>query len=130
MQPLPVTAEDRRRHVEQVAQYGEQNRIMAEEALAFAPDVHPLIDQLVLDDRGRVFVRRVVPAGENPIFDVFDRGGEYLGAVRLGFQPDTYRPPRIRNDRMYFLVLDSLDVPHVVRTSVPPLGTRTMIGAN
>jgi hypothetical protein len=48
--------------------------------------------------------------------------------VRLGFQPDQYRPPRIRNDRMYLLVRDSLDVPRVVRTSVPPLGTRTVIG--
>ena len=61
--------------------------------------------------------------GERPVFDLFTRDGEYEGSIRLGFQASQYLPIRIRNGQVYALTLDSLDIPTVVRGSMPPAGT-------
>ena len=125
---LPVTDADRDGYVESAVERRPEDRVIAEEALSFAPDVHPVLDQLILDDARRVWVRRVVAQGETPLYDVFAHDGEYLGGVRLAFTPAAYIPPRIRHGKFYALVRDSLDVPRVVRTTVPPLGVQPVVG--
>jgi hypothetical protein len=64
-------------------------------------------------------VRRVGPAGELPVYDVFDRDGGHRQTLRLGFQAVAYFPLRVRHGTLYTLVLDSLDVPYVVRAKLP-----------
>jgi hypothetical protein len=39
--------------------------------------------------------------------------------VVLAFAAAPYFPPRVRNGRLYTLILDELDVPRVVRTRLP-----------
>jgi hypothetical protein len=126
--PLAVTDADRDAYIASAVERRPEDRASAEEALSFAADVHPVLDQLILDDARRVWVRRIVAQGENPLYDVFAHDGEYLGGVRLTFTPATYIPPRIRNGKFYALVRDSLDVPTVVRSTVPPLGVQPVVG--
>jgi hypothetical protein len=48
---------------------------------------------------------------------IYSRDGSYVGTVELAFQPITYIPLRIRQQRIYAVVSDSLDIPFVVRTA-------------
>ena len=72
-----------------------------------------------MDDEGRLWVRRTVAEGEHPLYDLFTRDGDFVGSIRLGFEPSAYFPPRIRNGKLYTVVLDDLDVPRVVRAELP-----------
>lgn len=118
VEPLPVTEEDRESYVEGVLERSPDQRRAAEAIIALAPATKPVLDQLVMDDVGRLWVRRVVSEGETPLYDVFTRDAEYVGSARLGFQPAPYFPPKIRDGRLYTLVLDSLEVQSVVRVDL------------
>lgn len=119
--PLSVTDADRSAFVEGMLEYDPDARGRAEELLSYAREVKPVIERLTVDDLGRLWVDRVVPRGERPLYDVFQRDGTYLGSVRLGFEPNRYLPLRIRDGRLYALVQDELDIPFIVRAQVPTL---------
>ena len=122
---LLVTAEDRRAYVAQAGERG-PDRLRAAEAVAdLMPENKPPLAGLFVDDENRLWVRRTTPEGEGPWYDVFSRDGNFLGAVRPDFQPAPYFPPRVRNGRFYTIVLDELDVPRVVRATLPPLEAET-----
>lgn len=118
--PAPVTAADHDAHLQEMLEYDPEARAIIEEVLSYAPETKPVITRLQVDDTGRLWVGRVVPDGETPLYDVFDDGGTYLGSVRLGFDPNAYLPLRFRYGDLYALVQDELDIPFVVRASVPP----------
>ena len=120
VRPAPVTAADHEAHIETVLEFDPDGRAGAEEALSYAPDTKPVITRLQLDDLDRLWVGRVVPDGETPLYDVFDAGGTYLGSVRFGFEPNEYLPLRFRYGKLYALEQDDLDIPFVVRAPVPP----------
>jgi hypothetical protein len=127
VEPRSVTAADRRKYVENSTRRPPQipDRVpnmleSAEIIAALMPETKPVIADLAVDDGGRVWVRRNVPDGADPRYDIFDRGGEYVGSIVTGFDPALRLPVHIRADRMYALALDSLGVPVVVRT--PHLG--------
>lgn len=119
--PLPVTETDRAAYAESSADAGPEARNAAREVASLMPEVKPVIEGLVVDDLGRLWVDRVVPLGETPLYDVFERDGDYLGSIRLAFEPNRYLPIRIRDGRLYALVQDELDIPFVVRADVPVL---------
>jgi hypothetical protein len=119
--PEPVTREDREGFIETLVERAPDQRRAAEELVGVAPATKPVVDQLNLDDAGRLWVRRRAAEDENPRYDLFARDGQYLGSVRLGFRPAPYLPPRIRDGKLYALVTDSLDVHTVVRANLPPL---------
>lgn len=119
--PSPATAEDRERFIAGIVERDASMRRAAEEMVALAPETHPVIDQLIVDDEGLLWVRRFGRDDELPLYDLFTREGEYVRSVALGFTPSRYLPIRIRNGRIYALVRDSLDVPHVVRAGTTPL---------
>jgi hypothetical protein len=50
------------------------------------------------------------------VFDVFDPGGRYLGAVRLPFTHNSV--PIFRNNALYAVTVDELEVPYVVRARI------------
>ncbi len=78
------------------------------------PKVHPFIENIDLDDEGRLWVRRVT-RGKNTVFDVFDLEGRYLWSVDAPWSViDVWHPLIIRNT-IYSIVRDSLDVFYVVR---------------
>lgn len=122
MPPEPVTEEDRQAYVESVVERDPEERRTAEEIVKYAHPTKPVIDQLTLDDEGRLWVRRRAEEGQTPVYDVFDREGGYQGSVRLGFRPHAYLAPRIRDGRLYAVVADELDVQTVVRAELPQLG--------
>lgn len=121
--PQSVTGADRTAYIEQQLDYDADSRAAVEEIAAAMPETKPVIEGLVVDDRGWLWVNRVVPTEETPLYDIFDRDGAYLGSVRLAFSPFPYLPLRIRDGRIYAVVQDELDISYVVRAPVPaPIG--------
>lgn len=120
--PEPVTAADRQQYVESLVERQPEERRVAEELAGLAYPTKPVIDQLNLDDEGRLWVRRLLEEGDTPLYDVFSRDGEFVGSVHLGFRPMAYLPPRIRGGRFYAVVADELDVQTFVRVELPRLG--------
>jgi hypothetical protein len=127
--PVPVEGSERQSFIDQVGERGGRGRHAAEAVAALMPDTKPVIRRLIVDDEGRLWVERAVPAGADPRYDVFDRDGEFLGSVALAFTPDQTRrstslssrlnPIRIRHGHIYAVVLNEMDVPSVVRADVP-----------
>ena len=78
------------------------------------PSEKPVFDQLMVNDRGHLWVR-LVGDGDEPVFDVFDAAGRYLGEVTGAAGLALFPAPVIRGERFYSVVHDSLDVPWVVR---------------
>lgn len=122
VEPEPVTAADRSSYVERVSDDRPEARRAAEDVADLMPATKPVLASLSVDDEGRLWVERVTPEDEPPLYDVFTRDGEYVRSFRLDFDPEPYFPPRVRNERLYALVTDSLDVPYVVRAPLPEIG--------
>jgi len=118
--PIPVTEEDRQRHVDQVAEQSPSDRRVAEEVAGLMPEFKPAIAGLVMDDVGHLWVLRTPRDSESATYDVFDAKGAYVGVVTLGFNASRYPPIRIRHGRVYAVVRDSLEVPSVVRSEPLP----------
>jgi hypothetical protein len=115
-EPVPVTAEERAEAVAQLKWFTDQGGRVDEGRI---PARKPAYEQVVVDDYGGVWVRPALPAGEaGAAFDVFDAEGRYLGRVRLPGGMDAHPAPVIRNDAVYGVARDSLDVQHVVRARI------------
>ncbi|NIN51107.1 MAG: 6-bladed beta-propeller [Gemmatimonadales bacterium] len=82
------------------------------------PSRKPATEDFFFDDQGNIWVVPVSPPEDyRRTVDVFDPSGRYLGTVRLPFRFS--RPyPVIRNDTMYAVTTDLLDVPYVVRARI------------
>jgi hypothetical protein len=79
----------------------------------------PLVEDMLVDDRSRVWIRPVTP---NPLADwlAFDAHGAQVAAFRL---PATVRPRLIRGDRLYAVSRDSLDVESLIVYRLAPTST-------
>lgn len=117
--PMPVSDEDKAQYIDQVLERSPDQRRAAEEIVDLMPSSQPVIQGLVVDSDGRLWVRRQVPEGQLPVFDVFGREGDHRGSVRLGFRQSPYLSIRIRHGSIYGLELDEFDVPFVVRAEIP-----------
>lgn len=120
--PVPVTAGDRAEWMSQRAEREPGQRRALEEIAALMPENRPAITDLIVDDTGRLWVRRGVPDGAPPVYDVFDRDGVHHATYTLGFDASPWLPLRVRDGRVYALVRDSMDVPYVMRATLqdPP----------
>ncbi|NNM04664.1 MAG: hypothetical protein HKO65_06130 [Gemmatimonadetes bacterium] len=119
MDPVPVGSDERATHIERITERGQRFQRAAEAVASLIPETKPLIQKLIVDDRGRLWVEREVDAGANPVYDVFDRAGEFWGSIKLDFKPDQFRPIRVRHGHIYAVVLDEWDVPSIVRADLP-----------
>ncbi len=113
-----MTQADRDRWLETVRERGDPLRTL-EQIIATAGATHPVIADLTVDDRGRLWMQRNVSQDQPVIYDIFERDGTYAGSISPSFRPTPYIPIRIRGDRMYAVVRDSMDVPSVVRAPLP-----------
>lgn len=114
MPALPVTDEDRSGFVEEMVEYrGPEIRNELEAVAALMPDVKPILADMFVDDEGVLWVERVRPPDAPAFYDRFSRDGDYLGSVRLGFQPGAGL--WIQHGSIYTWVADELGVPFVVR---------------
>jgi hypothetical protein len=89
-------------------------------------DVYPAFAVLMGGPDGSILVQRIQTAADvaasggefnaqdigSSVWDVFDAEGRYLGELRL---PDRFTPIRLRDDRLYGIWRDDLDVQHVLR---------------
>ncbi|MGD2134612.1 MAG: hypothetical protein PVF27_00555, partial [Gemmatimonadales bacterium] len=55
---------------------------------------------------------------DDRILDVFDREGRFLGTVTLPFAITRSPAPRVRDDTMWAVTEDNLEVPYVVRARI------------
>ena len=110
---LPVTPDDRSAYVERWAEREPESRREYEAVAALMPDFKPILLGILVDDEDRLWVRRTVPADASPFFDLFSQDGDYLGSVRLAFQPG-YRY-WIQHGAIYTWVVDDVGVQYVVR---------------
>lgn len=116
---LPVTSEDRSEYVQRAVGMDPGLQRGAEEASALAPDFKPVLEGLFLDDEDRLWVERSTPNDVPPFYDLFSRDGDYLGSVRLAFEPRPSSKVTVQHGAIYTWVVDELDTPFVVRAPVP-----------
>lgn len=114
-----ITAEEREEWLGRLERFGERAPSLRAELGALFPERKPVLEQLLVDDEGRLWVRRAVPYGEPPLYDVFRDDGEYLASARVPAGTSSYFPPVVRGGRVYLLVRDSLEVPFVVGAALP-----------
>lgn len=117
LDPPPVTDADRATFLAR-ATTPERADVFAE-VFELAPAFKRHVEGLMVDDEGRLWVRRSVPDGEPPILDLFARDGTWLTTLRLGVIPALQMPLRVRNGALLTVTTDSLDVPRVVRIPLP-----------
>lgn len=84
----------------------------------------PLLDDLLVDDGGGVWIKPAQRQGENRWLH-HDAAGAFVGSLEL---PANVRPRLISRDRVYCVVKDDLDVPQVVVYALHPAPARTAAG--
>lgn len=115
---IPVTSEDRSSYVRQWVDFDPEARRGAEAAAALMPDFKPILESMFLDDEGRLWVERASPSDVPPFYDLFSQDGDYLGSVRLAFEPRGSSKVSVQHGNIYTWVVDELDTPFVVRAPV------------
>lgn len=108
-----VTAADRSSYVEGIVERQPDLRRHAEAVADVMPDVKPILTGLFVDDEGRLWLQRATPDEVPAFYDRFSEDGDYLGSVRLTFEPG--RRIRVRHGNIYTWVVDEMDIPYVVR---------------
>ncbi len=115
---IPVTPEDRSSYVRRWVDLDPDARRGAEAAAELMPDFKPILESMFLDDEGRLWVERATPSDAPPFYDLYSQDGDYLGSVRLAFQPRPYSRVTVQHGNLYTWVVDELDTPFVVRAPV------------
>lgn len=108
-----VTDEDRSAYVEEYLEFRPELRREVEEVAALLPDIKPILEEMFVDDEGRLWVQRVTPADAAAFYDLFSEDGDYQGSVRLGFEAGG--PLWVQHGSIYTWVVDEMGVPYVVR---------------
>jgi hypothetical protein len=114
-EPLPVTDEDREQARENLDWFLDQG---GQADWSKLPDTKPAARSFFFDDEGDVWVERVTAEGTGgSAFDVFDPDGRFLGTVNTPFQLSG-SDPIIRDDTLWGITRDALDVPYIVRAAI------------
>ena len=79
------------------------------------PRVKPPIENLDVDDRGRLWVRRAATDTTRTHFDVWNEEGRLVASVEAPFRLAPEWHPVFRGDTLYAVVRDEDDVPYVIR---------------
>lgn len=80
------------------------------------PDVKPMVQAFVSDERGRLWVELHDSAGT--AYHVFSASGEWIARVRTTTNTGRGQQFRVRGNHLYAVTKDSLDVPLLVRFTV------------
>lgn len=74
--------------------------------------------RIPIDRQGRAWVRRHLEAGEDPLYDVFDRRGERVGSVRLVGLREVVG---FGDGAVYVVAYDEFDLSYLERYAMPAL---------
>lgn len=114
--PLPVTAAERDSAINAI-----RDRIDGRELdWSEIPDEKPIVETILLDSRGRVWVQ-VRASNEETTYDIFSRDGIYEGTVTTGLKILSSPLPVIVGEVLHGIVTDELGVQYVVRARLTPI---------
>ena len=116
-EPLPVTGQDIDNAIAGMEWFVRQGGKVDRSKF---PGTKPPVTNFAVDDVGNVWVA-LQDSGDREdaaLVDVFDGVGRYLGALRVPFASQWGRGPLIRDDLMYAVTQDELEVPYVVRARI------------
>jgi hypothetical protein len=109
--PVPVTDADRRCALGFYGDFIKKGGKIDESRI---PDTMPALASFFFDDMGRLWVMPRANAGDNPVLDVFEPTGEYLGRVHATERLIVGPGPAVRGDRMAAVTIDDDGVQSVV----------------
>lgn len=114
--PAPVTEEARAVAIERVERFKERSGA-PDAAVDYSriPDVMPVLLSVDLDRSGRAWVRVQTDRGDRVL--VFDSIGRQVAAAGMPVNA-RWLPLVVRDDHVYVITTDSLDVPGIVRLRV------------
>jgi hypothetical protein len=81
------------------------------------PGTKPIVEGIILDDSGRIWVR-VRGDDTSTTFDVFDRRGVYAGTAVSPLRLASSPAPTIIGDRLYAVHTDALGVAYVIQARI------------
>ncbi len=83
------------------------------------PSVRPAVEAIFESAEGNLWVRTPSESAE-VLFDLYSGDGAYLGTARLDQSLSLFDnvAPVVQGDRVWMIMTDELDVPHVVRSRV------------
>ena len=85
---------------------------------SLVPNEFPFFRSLVVDDRGRLWVRRALADAGRTEFDVFDEQGRFLATATFAGRTSAFARLRIRGEQVYAVALDDDDIPNIVRARI------------
>lgn len=112
-EPVPVTGGDVEQAIEDLEWFTDQGGRVDP---SLFPSRKPPTRNFFVDDLGHLWVSRTAAAGEEEgrVWDIFDPEGRYLGRLALPFNLALGPMPRVRDDVLYGVVRDEMDVPYVI----------------
>lgn len=109
--PRPIEPAERDSVVDMLANPYAPKAIVGRALDAVGNRTWPVLQDMVVDDRGRIWLAVTGMRGENVHWTAFDEHGSRVGGFDL---PEGVRLHRIRGDAAYGVRLDADDVPEVV----------------
>lgn len=79
------------------------------------PKVKPALENIDVDNTGRLWVRRTTTDTAHTVFDIWDPTGRQLATATAPWRISQYHRPVLRGDTLYAVITDENDVPAVVR---------------
>lgn len=114
--PVPIDGRVRARYVEAglvgIDDPDERAEVRSRREEAPFPDAMPVLDRVLMDTGGRIWVQEFVPPFEDddPTWWVFEQSGELLATARF---PGGFVPHQIEEETVVGVFSDSLGVPYV-----------------
>ncbi len=113
--PVPVTSSEMKAVKKNLEWFTRQGGKLD---LSLIPDVKPGFDYFFLDNLGYIWVHPITAQPDDEVFDIFDPEGEYLGRITLPFHLSFYPRPVFRDNMLYGVMRDELEVPYVIKARI------------
>ena len=120
--PVPVPAVERDSVIDMMRQML-SNMGVGEWDWSRVPGIRPAVEDIFETAEGNLWIR-TPSSGDGVLFDVYARDVTYLGtaSVSPGLNLFDRVTPVVRDDLVWLIVTDELDVPYVVRARIAPAG--------
>ncbi len=109
--PIKVGAEERSTAIADLEEFMDRAGRIDVDWDEVIPAEKPVLEQLLSDEEGNVWVRRGPP--ETPVYEGFSISGEFLGQYSTDFSVHPYFKPIVRAGHLVAVHTDSLDVESV-----------------